>query len=367
MLRLGIILSVLLLSGCAGKHTFDEFRVSVGLLSPYNAALKDFKHGEMMLARQRLLSVKKDDEDYKKSRQFLNDKVEPARLKLLRYYAQKGKSEEKLKHWARAEEAFKTAATLSRSPKALLKYEQNMNIKVRQLRAEALFKLRFKEDKARLQWKDDYNPPMGLLGDDVGFSYVREHVSDVTETYMDETWKLAQKFKKLGLPELAWVYADSYLRLNPDAEDVLAFKVNMANQVPKALRLPHGSANKKIKVTKSARSSKRKVVSHNKVTKEEVEKLIKNQKWAEAKKAAQSLRRQGNSAADGLLQSIDKTTEKLAEKSYEKGNIAFRKEQIDRAVVFWKQAVELKPHKQLYVDSLERGQKVQERLSVLKR
>ncbi|MDQ7002006.1 MAG: hypothetical protein Q9N02_04885, partial [Ghiorsea sp.] len=184
---------VLLLSGCAGKSGFNDFRVSVGLLSPYKAAEKDFKKGDMMAARQRLLSIKKTDEDYQRARHFLNIKVDPARLKLLRYYAKKGKREKKSGHWAQAEEAYKTAAGLSRSPKALLRYQKSMNLKARQLRMQSLYMQRREEDEAWLKWLGRYTPPRGLLGDDASFALARDDLAEVLEYRVDHALWLANK------------------------------------------------------------------------------------------------------------------------------------------------------------------------------
>ena len=94
---------------------------------------------------------------------------------------------------------------------------------------------------------------------------------------------------------------------------------------------------------------------------------MKAEKWAEAKRAALTLRRQGSPDADTLLKVIEQKTSALAASAYEQGNIAFRKEHIEQAVSFWEKAVQWMPDEQLYVDTLRRGRKVQERLAALKR
>jgi len=297
-----MLLAVLLLSGCAGKGGFNDFRVSIGLISPYKAAEEAFKKGDMIEARQRLESIKKTDKDYAKARRFLNNKVDPARLKLLRYYARKGKSEEAAGHWAQAEEAYKTAAALSRSPKALLRYQKAMNIKARQLRMQSLYIQRLQEDDAWLEWLDNYTPPRGLLGDDVAFALARDDLAEVLEYRVDHALWLANKHKKLGLPEIAWVYADSYLRFKPDSEKAKDLKDAMRKLMPSALsvvKLKQKKAAKKVK-----KVYKRKA-AHKKVSKKDVQLLMKAEKWAEAKREALMLRRQGNPDADALLKIIE--------------------------------------------------------------
>ncbi len=359
-----MLIAVFLLSGCAGKSSFNDFRVSIGLISPYKAAEEAFKKGEMMEARQRLVSIKKTDKDYAKARRFLNNKVDPARLKLLRYYARKGKSEEAAGHWAQAEEAYKAAASLSRSPKALLRYQKAMNIKARQLRMQSLYMQRLQEDDAWLEWLDNYTPPRGLLGDDIAFALARDDLAEVLEYRVDHALWLANKHKKLGLPEIAWVYADSYLRFKPDSKKAKGLKQAMQKLMPSELSI--AEIDKKI-VSKKIKKVYPRKNTHKKVTKKDVQLLMKAEKWAEAKRAALTLRRQGNPDADALLKVIEQKTSALAASAYEQGNIAFRKEHIAQAVSFWEKAVQWMPDEQLYVDTLRRGRKVQERLAALKR
>lgn len=358
-----MLIAVLLLSGCAGKGGFNDFRVSLGLISPYTVAEEAFKKGDMMEARQRLVSIKKTDKDYQRARHFLNIKVDPARLKLLRYYARKGKSEEDAGHWEQAEEAYKTAAGLSRSPKALLRYQKSMNLKVRQLRMQSLYTQRLEEDEAWLKWLENYTPPRGLLGDDASFALARDDLAEVLEYRVDHALWLANKHQKLNLPEISWVYADSYLRFKPDSEKAQDLKQTMAELMPSVLKVE--KANKR-KVSKKPKKIYKIKPKHKKVSKKDVQNLMKQEKWAVAKRAALTLRRQGSPDADALLKVIEQRTTKLAARAYEQGNIAFRKEHIDQAVFFWEKAVRWMPGEQLYMDTLRRGRKVQERLAALK-
>ncbi|MDX8387355.1 MAG: hypothetical protein R8M46_02330 [Ghiorsea sp.] len=361
-MRIALLLcAALLMSGCAGKTGLNDFRVSMGFISAYDAAVDDFKQGEVMAARVRLLSVKKDHEDYKKARRFLNHKVNPARLKLLRYYARKGKSEEKEKRWAQAEVAYKAAAALSRSPKALLGYQKNMNIKARQLRAKSIFAQRLEEDEIWMLWLDSYNPPHGLLGDDATFVAAREMNAELLEKRMEDSLVLANQYKDSDTPELTWVYADSYLRLKPDSQKAGSLKLTTENNLSNTFDF--SDIAKTMKKKKRVQTS---AIAKRKVKKADVEKLVAKGEWVQAKKSAQILRRQGNADADQLLKYIQQEMALLAAKAYEEGNLAFRLEQIGEAVAAWKEAVRLMPSEQTYVDSLNKGQQIQERLSALK-
>ncbi len=347
----------LLVSACAGKRG-DDFRVSLGLVSAYDTAQTSFHQGLIMEPRERLLTISQDDEDYKKAQKFLKQELEPARLKLLRYYAQKGKSEEKKKNWAKAEEAYRMAAELSQQPEALKSYQRRVNLKVRQVRFDDLYDKQKIEDETWKNWKESYVPPMGLYGDDEVFSLVRMDIIKGFDLHSAQTWSRAQTYEKKDVPELAWLYADAYLRLSPGDKKAQDLKNAMKTAVPRGFRLPkdEGSVSK-AKVTKAAKTP---------LDTTHVKGLMTQGKWVEAKLEALSLRKQGNQEADKLLEKIDGKIAELAEDSYQKGNLAFRSEKIDAAVKFWQRAVDLKPNEQTYMDSLRRGKQIQERLGALK-
>ncbi len=350
-------LCLFIVSGCAGK-VGDDFRVSLGLVSAYETAQKAFHQGQIMQARERLLTIKGDDKDYAKAQTFLKKDVEPARLKLLRYYARKGKAEEEQGNWAKAEEAYAMAAELSQQPKALKRYQKNMNLKVRQLRFDSLYQQRKKEDEAWLDWQDAYIPPRGLKGDDDFFADAREDVDQAVDQRIEAAWKRAEMYRDEDKPEMAWLYADAYLRLYPGDKKAQDLKNAMATALPKGFKLAKDKkAVATIKVTKPVKVE---------ATSTRVKMLMKQGKWIEAKKEALNLRKQGNPDADKLLADIDSKIASLAENAYQKGNLAFRSERIDQAVSFWQQAVDLKPKEQTYIDSLRRGKQIQERLNALK-
>ena len=348
---------LLFISGCVGKRG-DDFRVSLGLVSAYETAQKAFHQGQIMQARERLLTIKKDDKDYTKAQTFLKKDVEPARLKLLRYYARKGKAEEKRGNWAKAEEAYAMAAELSQQPKALKTYQKNMNLKVRQLRFDSMYQQRKKEDKIWLDWQNAYIPPRGLKGDDDIFADAREDIDQATDHRIEAAWKRAEVYRDEDKPEMAWLYADAYLRLYPGDKKAQDLRNAMATALPKGFNLPESKGSEeKAKLVKPVQV---------KASSQRVKLLMKQEKWLEAKKEALNLRKQGHPDADKLLAEIDAKIVSLAEDAYQKGNLAFRSERINQAVLFWQQAVDLKPNEQTYVDSLRRGKQIQERLNALK-
>jgi len=349
------------LSGCAGKSSINDFRVSLGFVSAYEAAVDEFKQGQVIEARTRLKTIKKGHSDYKNAQTFLTSKVEPARLKLLRYYAKKGKKEESQKKWAQAEEAYKTAAGLSIKPKALLDYQKNMSLKVRQLRADEIYAQRQKEDEEWLKWQSGYNPPKGLLGDDEIFTIARNDLMDAFDKRMAQTWILAEKYKRMDMPEMAWVYAESYLRFKPESKKAQDLKNAMATAVPKGFRLGLPSSQKG-KSQNNIGTSR----LDTSASSASVKALMKKGLWLKAKREALALRRTGDANADKLLEEIQVKVADLAQKAYSDGNLAFRQEKIDQAVDSWREAVNLMPNEQLYVESLRRGVQIQERLAALK-
>jgi tetratricopeptide (TPR) repeat protein len=349
---------LMLLGGCAGK--LADLRASLGFSSAYDTAKGAFKQGLIMESRTRLLTIKKDDEDYTKAQRFLKKEVEPARLKLLRYYARKGKAEEKLGNWAKAEEAYAMAIELSQQPKELIAYKKNMNLKVRQLRFDSMYQQRQEEDNVWITWQDSgYIPPRGLFGDDVMFAKARKDVRQAVDYRIRAAWRNAQMYRDGNVPEVAWLYADSYLRMYPGDKKAQNLKNAMATALPKAFELP--------KDKESVAETKRIKFVYIEPTVALVRRLMKQEEWQQAQKAALELRKSGHEDADKLLEEIDAKMLTLAEDAYQKGNAVFRSENIDAAVKFWQEAVDLQPNKQVYVDSLHRGKQIQERLSALKR
>ncbi|MBN4058360.1 hypothetical protein JYT55_01250, partial [Mariprofundus ferrooxydans] len=250
------------------------------------------------------------------------------------------------------------AAELSRQPKALLTYEKNMSLKVRQLRFDTLYAQQKQEDTAWLKWQNAYTPPKGLFGDDEAFRLANEDVNQELKLHAEKTWSMAGVYEKKDVPELAWLYADSYLRMVSDDKKAQDLKNAMATALPKGFKL----FKSKPEVVKAKTMKPPK----NQVSVEEVKLLMKQGSWLEAKKKALQLRKRGNAEADNLLESIDVNISTMADKAYKDGNLAFRSEKINKAVQFWQRAVDFEPNEQTYVDSLRRGKQIQERLDALK-
>lgn len=365
MNMLWLVLAFGFLGGCASQ--LNDLKVSLGVLSPYEVAVDELKKGQVIEARHRVVALKKDHPDYAISKELLDKKIEPARLKLLRYYARKGKDEEKKGNWAKAEEAYSTAAGLSIQPKVLLNYQRAMALKVRNVRFRALYQQLLNEDQAWLRWKDAYYPPTGMSGDDVVMGKSSETMMQILETRLSKIWSLSEQYTSDYLPEIAWLYADSYLRFKPENTQATTRKQVMSAAAPKEIVL--GGLMARIQ-EKSAPSAPKVQVSQPKVVPQvsvaAVQKLMADGDWLSARHEAQLLRAQGNADGDNLLQSINDTTADLAAKAFKEGNLAFRLEKIDQAVAFWEQAVKWEPKEQTYIDSLRRGRQIQERLAALK-
>jgi len=361
-IRILLLLASGLLSACASTtFTLNDLNSSLGFISVYEASVEDYKQGRMMEARTRILTIERDDDDYRKARNFLKNKVNPARLKLLRYYTRKGKREEENTHWASAAEAYQTATALSIKPKALIRYHAKMLLQVRQFREQTIYEQLKKEHNTWLQWLDAYNPPLGLKGTDFAFEHARASLNATLEHRLKNLWLLANNYKQQGFPEMAWVYADAYLRLMPDSEEASQLRYAMAKKTNRGFILGGFAKNKVIKENEPPKKH-----SEKKISKDQVMQLMAEEKWLSARIYAYILRRQGHPDADHLLEKIGQKNASLAALAFKKGNLAFRLEHIDKAVEFWDNAAKRMPKEQAYRDSLRRGKQIQERLHALK-
>ena len=70
--------------------------------------------------------------------------------------------------------------------------------------------------------------------------------------------------------------------------------------------------------------------------------------------------------ATELLAKIQMRIEKKASDLFAKGGVAFRQEQLDRAIQLWGEAVSLMPKEAEYVEALRRARQLKERLTLLR-
>ena len=359
MTRLSWLLVLLLLSGCGGLLTKEGGSTTkFSFLNTYEAALKDFNQGRIMTSRARIMAMDKAREDYSQALKLLKQKVEPARLRLLRHYNTKAKAAERSGRWSQAMELYGQAADHSTLPAPLIQRRNRMELKMRQLRMDSLLVQRRAEDSALLAWQEAYEPPKGLSPKDAVFERAREHAQDMIEDRASLVYREARRYKSKDQPEIAYIEAESYLRLEPDSDRGKQLMVEIKDAMPKGLRIAS---------TKVVRSklSKRSTLPDS-VTLAQVKELVRKGEWIKAKKFALVYRREGGKDADRLLKQIQVNLEKEAASLFTRGRLEFRRERLNEAVRFWEQAVALMPENVEYVDALRRAQQLQERLQVLK-
>jgi len=357
-----VICIALSLTACAtggsGKHTKAS---SLSFLNSYDMALQDYQAGKVMEARARILAMDTQRDDYKQAQTLLKNKIDPARIRLLRHYKSKGKKAEKKRQWSKAITFYQQAAEFSAKPEIFLAYAKNMAFKMRQARIYALLKQRHLEDDAWQSWTRAYTPPRGVASSDSVFSRMQNSINDDIEDRAHRSYREARRYLNKGLPGVAYIEIESYLRWLPDSEKGQRLLAEIREAMPKGLIL---KSKKKIKPVKKAR--KKKQVKKKRFQKSDITPLIKAGKWLEAKDAALSYRRYAGEGADKLLQHINTGLSKAAASLFAQGSAAFRKEHIDKAVKFWEQAVNMQPDNSEYLDALLRATQLQERLHLLR-
>jgi len=356
------LLLLFLLPGCAQLISPEQAGKipAFSFLNTYDAARTDFEKGRIMTARGRVLAMDKSREDYPEAVKLLNRKIEPARLRLLKHYSGLAEKAEKAGKWFDAMNNYAQAAELSTKPEPLKKKRDDMEIKMRQLRMNTLIDQRRAEDAYLLAWLNAYDPPKGVSPKDDAFERSLEHMQGIIEDRGSDAYNDARRYLGKDLPELAYVEIESYLRLVPDSERGKRLMEDVKKELPKSFRIP---AYKNYGI--SSGYTKRLSLPET-VKREQVLELIRKGDWIKAKKYATIYRREGGKDSDRLLKQIQANIEKEAAGYFAKGRVAFRQEQLERAVEFWEKAVALEPENTEYVNALVRARQLQERLKVLK-
>lgn len=364
MTRLSWLLVVVLFSGCAGdfispKQTGKSSTFS--FLNTYESALSDYKKGRIMTARERILAMDKTREDYPKALKLLKQKVEPARLRLLRHYNRKAKDAEQAEKWSQAMNFYAQASELNTTPEALNKKSRSMELKMRQSRMDHLITQRRAEDSAVLAWPEAYEPPKGVSPKDSAFERARKLAQDMIEDRGSLAYREARHYLGKKQPEIAYIEAESYLRLIPNSDRGKRLMESVKREMPKGIRIAPVKALSSNGGKLTKRSALPDIVKRDQVTE-----LIRKGDLINAKKYALIYRRGGGKDSERLLKQIQVSIEKEAAKLFAKGRLAFRKEKLDQAVKFWEKAVALAPEHSEYVDALRRARQLQERLRVLR-
>jgi len=352
----------LFLTGCATGGGGASVKGSVlPFLNSYSMALQDYNAGKVMEARARVLAMDVGRDDYKQAQTLLKNKINPARIRLLRHYKAKGKKAEKNHEWSKAMVFYQQAAEFSAKPEIFLAYVSNMELKMRQERMDTLLKQHRLEDDAWIRWSRSYEAPRGVKASDVVFSRMRSSIESDIEDRAARSYREARRYLKKEMVGVAYIEAESYLRLMPASEKGQRLMLEVREAMPKELVVR--ALGKKTLVKKVHRKISAKEHS---TSKSDVIKLMKQAKWLQAKESALLYRRYEGKGAGELLKAVNAGLKKAAFALFAQGSIAFRKEHIDDAVKLWGQAVAMQPENSEYVDALRRAMQLQERLHLLR-
>jgi len=335
----------------------ETFRMS----STYESINHDFKRGRIMRARARILALDKSNRDYGKAHRLLEQKIEPARRRLFVHYLRIAKDLEKKKLWSKAIWAYDQAGSVSIKPEAMKKKQAEMQKKIRQLRLEKLLEQRRKEDRTLFSYAPAYEPPKGISPKDEIYERMREHYNDSLDARANLAFREALRFLHKDLPEIAYIEIESFLRLQPDSNKGVALLASIKRKMPAFLTIPTmpaANAIEKPAIIKRANHTKS-------ATAKQVQAALKSGELLKARQLAHIYRRNGGKDADKLLNQVQKKVDASAATMFSKGSIAFRNEQLDRAIQYWDKAVMLKPDESEYVEALRRARQLQERLNLL--
>lgn len=348
---------LLLLAGCNTTGLSSKGGSALSFLNTYDAALKDFERGRIMEARGRILAMNKNREDYPQAQKLLKQKVEPARLRLLRHYVNKAKAAEQDKQWDQAMRFYGHAAELSIEPASLKVKRTKMEMTMRQLRMDKLIAQRRAEDAVLVKWLSGYEPPRGVEPKDRAFEQMREMVQEMVEDRADAAYAAARRYlRKEEMPEIAYIEAETVVRLMPDSERGKRLMDDVKEVFPSALRIPKEGRSSEVVVRRP----------QSNVTAKQIRTAMERGDWVKARDLARIYRREGGKDADRLLKKAQSGAENAAAGFFQRGRTAFQQERLDEAVGYWEKAVRLTPDNLEYVEALRRAKQLQERLRVLR-
>ena len=327
----------------------------VSVSGGYEPALRYFHAGEIIKARTAALRTDPKRPDYAKARRLLGKEIEPARRRLLRHYRRAAQKAEKRGVLYRARAMYLKAAELSIGGTRMRRNAERIDLILRQRRLNDLCRQRRREDAQLLAALRRYHPPAGLDPKDKVYARERDRMQRRLLTRARNAWRAAKRELHEGHPEAAYVEAESFLRLRPGSRRGRLLMGEVKQALPKGLRLP--SVGKRRRVAAVPKS----------VGLAEIRQLMLHAQWRKAHDFAVIYQREGGEGASALVQRIDKKLKKLAENEFRAGQVAFKNEQLDKAVEHWKMAVELQPENRDYADSLRRASELQERFRILRR
>ncbi len=350
------VLLLLLAGGCSNFKMSPELS-SLGFLHGYEAVLHDFNNGRVMEARSRVLAMDRKDPDYARAQVLLRKRIEPARKRLLEAYSKRAAQAEKDRRWVEAMRNYEQAATFSARPEMLRRKSRQMAMKMRQSRFELLLRQRRNEDQALLAALEALENPRGLDAQDPVMAKERERRLDVLEDRARQAYRDADRYLGSELPEMAYVAIESYLRLVPDSERGQKLKARILKAMPAGIRIPSNT---------HAVQTRKRLAVHKHVTRKEIDALVRQKRYVDARMAALVYRRNGGKDGDKLLKSIEQLMDREAASYYAMGKKMFQQEKLDQAIRYWRKAVSLRPDQTEYVDALRRAELLKERLGMLR-
>ena len=346
-----LILLAMLLSACGGSNFKAPTFSAVG---SYKTALHYYEKGEIMLARSAAFRTNASRPDYPQTKKLLRQKIEPARLRLLRHYRKAAERAEAQGVLHQAKELYLKTASVWIGDDKMLREAARIDLIMRQRRLDQLIVQRRKEDAQLLDTLNRYSIPKGLHPRDAPMVRELTRAEELVQTRGRNAWRAAKRELYEDHPEIAYVEAESNLRLRPGSRSGPLLMNEVKAALPKGLRIPRES-----------RKGYASTAAPKHATAEQVTQLMQQGKWLQAYEYAMIYRRQGGDEADKLLQDINKTLKKQAEAAFRSGQLAFQGEQLDKAVEEWTRAAELQPDNRDYTDSLRRAQELQERFRIL--
>jgi len=347
------LLLAMLLSACGGTNFKAPTFSAVG---SYKSALHYYEKGEIMLARSAALRTKTSRPDYPQAKKLLRQKIEPARLRLLRHYRRAAEKAERQGKLYLAKDLYLKTASVWIGDDKMLREAARIDLIMRQRRLDQLIGQRRKEDAQLLDTLNRYTVPKGLHPRDAPIIRERTRAEDLVQTRGRNAWRAAKRELHEDHPEIAYIEAESNLRLRPGSRSGPLLMDEVKAALPKGLRIP-----------RERRRSHGSRTAPQHATAEQVMQLMQQGKWLQANEYALIYRREGGDEADKLLQNINKELKKQAEAAFRSGQLAFQAEHLDKAVKEWTRAAELQPDNRDYADSLRRAQELQERFRILQR
>ncbi|ATX81195.1 hypothetical protein Ga0123462_0320 [Mariprofundus ferrinatatus] len=353
-------LLTLFVTACVKNGPGIDTGVSFPLLNSYASIKRDFERGLIMQARERVLELDKEHRDYAAAHKLLDQKIEPARRRIFVHYLRSARQFEKEQKWHAAMDAYGKAKDVTIKPEQMEQKRVEMETRMRQLRLDRLLRQRREEDATWMQNLAAYDPPKGLDSEDEVFLRQRKIFNQLLDERADDAYDEARRYLREDRPEIAYVEIESHLRLQPNSDSGKSLMAEIRQKLPAELKLePEATAKKSMVVVK-------RVSAYKTVTASQISDAIQEGRLMEARQLLQRYRRSGGQGAAKLASQLDRRIAARAQQLFEQGSEAFQKEELDKAIAFWRDAVTLMPGQSEYAEALHRARQLKERLNLLR-